>query len=288
MHPEDPTRKNDPLSPGHAKLNEMLSMDEHVEEGLTRDGRRVRRFGIYLLPNLITTGTLFAGFVILVSALRGNYEVASFAMFFAMVCDGLDGRIARLSNAQSRFGVEYDSLSDMVAFGVAPALVLFSWAEPPLGKGAWAVSFIFMAAAALRLARFNSRASGEFGRKLFQGMPSPPAAALVMFMVWNLDSHGITGSAMPPQATAVVVCVTLFAALLMVSNISYLSFKELLSSRGRVPFAFLLFLVLLLGVVMLDPQRVLLGMASTYFLSGPVVTLYHAIGRRLKPTKPAQ
>ena len=271
----------------HARINDVLPVDEHVEEVLTQDGARVRRFGVYLLPNLITTGTLAAGFVVLVCGLKQNYELASFALVFAIACDGLDGRVARLANAQSVFGTEYDSLSDMVAFGVAPALLLFSWAEPSMGTVAWAASLIFMACAAMRLARFNSHAD-EAGQRLFQGMPSPPAAGLVTFMIWVAASHGAHGDQLPAPVAAAVIGVTLSAALLMVSNIGYLSFKELLSPRGRVPFAFLMFLVLLVALVMIDPQRILLGMALVYFVSGPLATLYRVARHGLRSAKPAR
>ena len=264
----------DPSS-DHARINDMLPVDEHVEEAPDRDGRRGRQRGIYLLPNLITTGTLAAGFVMLVCALQGQYELASFAMFFAMACDGLDGRVARLANAQSAFGTEYDSLSDMVAFGVAPALLLFSWAQAALDTVAWGAALLFMACVAMRLARFNSHA-GEAGERLFHGMPSPPAAALVTFMIWTADSHGMRAEHVPIEVAVAVIGTTVSVALLMVSNVSYLSFKELLSPRGRVPFAFLTFLVLLLALVMIHPQRVLLGMASVYFVSGPVAAMYRA------------
>ena len=169
-----------------------LIVDEHEEE-VSENGRTVRRKGIYLLPNLMTTGALFAGFYAVVAAMRGDFESAAVAIFFAMILDGLDGRIARMTNTSSKFGAEYDSLSDMVSFGVAPALVMFSWALGELGKFGWSAAFVYVACAALRLARFNTQIDTA-DKNYFTGLASPAAAAVVASTVWVCHDLGWTGS----------------------------------------------------------------------------------------------
>ena len=234
--------------------------------------------GIYLLPNLFTTAGLFAGFYAVTSAMSGRFEAAAIAIFVAMIMDGIDGRLARMTHTESDFGKEYDSLADMVSFGLAPALVMYQWALAPLGKVGFAGAFMFAAAAALRLARFNTQA-GIVDKGYFQGLASPAAAALIAGMVWWGDvaqwpRHELAGAAF---------MLTVIAGVLMVSNIRYFSFKSA-DLKGRVPFIRILFVVGVFGLVAMDPPRVLFTVALLYALSGPVLTVaqlrYRRAGRK--------
>ncbi len=231
---------------------------------------KLRRKGIYLLPNLLTTGALFAGFYAIVAAINGRYELAAISIFVAMVLDGMDGRIARMTNTQSDFGAEYDSLSDMVSFGLAPALVAYEWILVELGKIGWLGAFVFTSAAALRLARFNTQASVA-NTKFFQGLPSPAAAAVLAGLIWFMESYSLKShiAAMP-----VLFVVTIAMAVLMVSNIRYYSFKDL-DFRGRVPFVAVLAIVLGFVLISLDPAAVLALCFTGYAASGPAMTLFH-------------
>jgi CDP-diacylglycerol---serine O-phosphatidyltransferase len=227
-----------------------------------------RRRGVYLLPNLITTGALFAGFYAIVAGMNGNFIAAALAIFVAMALDTADGRIARWTRTESRFGAEYDSLSDMVAFGVAPALVAFSWSLQPLGQVGWVATFIYMACAALRLARFNTQ--GDL--KTFTGLASPSAAAVIACTVWIWSES--MGDAEPSLlVSGLMAFITAGMGLLMVSNFEYYSPKAL-SPKGRVPFIFLVLVVLGLAVMLADPPRVLLVLFSGYALSGPATWLW--------------
>ncbi len=224
-----------------------------------------RRRGIYLLPNLFTTAGLFAGFYAIVAANKGHFEAAAIAVFVAMIMDGLDGRIARMTNTQSDFGKEYDSLSDMVAFGLAPALVMYEWALHGLGKLGWLAAFIYTAGAALRLARFNVQ-HAVVNKRYFQGLASPAAAGVLGGIVWVGDDFGLRDVKGIMILAAVL---TVLVALLMVSNIRYRSFKDL-DLRGRVPFVTVLLLVLTFAFVSIDPPQVLFALFFGYALSGPV------------------
>ncbi len=226
-----------------------------------------RRRGIYLLPNLFTTAALFSGFYAIVAGMGGRFEPAATAIFIAMVLDGLDGRVARLTNTQSDFGAQYDSLSDMVAFGIAPSLVVFLWSLSSLGKIGWLAAFIFTAAAALRLARFNTQAK-VIDKRYFQGLPSPIAAAVIAGLVWVGVDFDIAGDDVAWFATIITVLV----ALLMVSNVRYKSFKDL-DLKGRVPFVAMLAVVLVFVFISLHPPNTLFGLALLYTVSGPVMTL---------------
>lgn len=235
--------------------------------------RRPRR-GIYLLPNLFTTGGLFAGFYAIVAAMQGRYEPAAVAIFVAMIMDGVDGRLARLTNTQSDFGKEYDSLADMVSFGLAPALVMYVWALAPMGKLGWLAAFLYAAGAALRLARFNTMV-GVVNKRYFQGLASPAAAAVVAGMVWVGDSYGWDMDIVTPIALVATVCV----AVLMVSNIRYRSFKDF-DIKGKVPFVTALVIVLVFVLVSIDPPQVLFAIFVSYALSGPVSTVLALRKRR--------
>ncbi|MBA6420053.1 CDP-diacylglycerol--serine O-phosphatidyltransferase [Pseudomonas neustonica] len=257
----------------------LLPIDEHVEESSGPDGKKVRHKGVYLLPNLFTTAALFSGFYAIVSAMDGNFTHAAVAVFVAMVLDGLDGRVARLTNTQSAFGAEYDSLSDMVAFGVAPAVVVFSWALTDMGKVGWLFAFIYVAGAALRLARFNTHIGDDDGR-YFTGLPSPSGAGLVAGMVWSLSDFGIDGA----NISVLVGIMTALGGLLMVSNFRYYSFKDL-DFKGRVPFFVILVVVLVFAVISSDPSRILWAIFVGYTVSGPVMSLWRWRQRNKRPAE---
>jgi CDP-diacylglycerol--serine O-phosphatidyltransferase len=232
------------------------------------------RRGIYLLPNLFTTAALFAGFYAVVAAIAERYEAAAVAVFVAMLLDGVDGRVARMTNTESAFGAEYDSLCDMVSFGVAPALVAFMWSLHSLGKLGWLAAFVYTAAAALRLARFNTQL-GVADKRYFRGLPSPSAAALVAGMVWAGHEQGIAGETVRYFAFAV----TLLAGVLMVSNLRYHSFKAL-DLHGKVPFVAVLAVVLVFVLVSVHPPHILFLGFLVYAASGPGVTLVQLRRRR--------
>ena len=228
--------------------------------------RQVRR-GVYLLPNLITTGSLFAGFYAIITSMNGQPLTACYAIFLAMMLDGADGRIARMTGTQSAFGAQYDSLSDLVAFGVAPALVAFSWGLSELGQLGWVAAFAYMACAALRLARFN--VDGDEGS--FTGLASPAAAGLIVFGLWVAVEQGMT---QPPLFVALVFAVlTVVAALLMVSNYEYFSPKKI-NLRERIPFVTLVLIAMGFAVAMIDPPMVMFGIALVYAASGPAQGLW--------------
>ncbi len=233
-----------------------------------------RRRGIYLLPNLFTTGCLFAGYYAVVAAINGQFETAAVAIFIAMVLDGLDGRVARLTNTATEFGMQYDSLADMISFGVAPALVIYLWSLQYLGKLGWLASFLYVAGAALRLARFNTQVD-TVDKRFFQGLPSPSAAAMVAGFVWigveyDFDAQGI-------GVVALVICI--LGGVTMVSNFRYYSFKGL-DLKGKVPFVSLLLVVLAFVFVSIDPAKVLFFIFIVYALSGPTLTLVGLRQRR--------
>jgi len=255
-------------------------VDEHVEE-VSENGRKVRRRGVYLLPNLLTTGALFSGFYAIIAGMNGDFVIAAVAIIVAGIFDGLDGRVARLTNTSSAFGVQYDSLSDMVSFGVAPAIVMFSWGLEPIGKYGWTAAFAFAACTALRLARFNTQVDTA-DKRYFTGLASPAAAGLVATTVWVGS-----GVEVGVQLSIFVGLLTLFASLLMVSNIRYYSFKGI-DFRGRVPFVVILGVVLLFVIIATNPDVVLLGIGVIYASSGPVAWLWrhrHVIQNQLPNTK---
>lgn len=229
----------------------------------------LRERSIYLLPNAFTTAALFAGFYAIVQAMNGHYEHAAVAIFIAMVLDGLDGRVARLTNTQSAFGAEYDSLADMVSFGVAPALVLYVWALQPLGKLGWIAAFIYCACAALRLARFNVKID-EIDKRFFQGLPSPAAASILAGMVWVAFDNGISGNEVffgVIKMNWLAWGITLFAGLSMVTDLRYYSGKEI-NFRKSVPFFVILLIVLAFVLISYSPPEVLFIAALIYGLSG--------------------
>ncbi len=236
-----------------------------VVEAEHRTGARHK--GVYLLPNLFTTGALFAGFYAIVAAMNGLFEHAAIGIIVAGILDGLDGGVARLTNTQSKFGAEYDSLSDCVAFGVAPGLVAYSWGLTELGKFGWMAAFIYVACAALRLARFNVQAEST-DKRFFVGLPSPTGAGLVATLVWLGASRGMDGH----EISWVVALGVGGAGLLVVSSGEYQSFKEL--HIGRVPFKVLLGVIVAFAIVFLDPPLVLLTVAIVYVTAGLLMSLW--------------
>jgi len=242
--------------------------DSNLKKRNSRLGR-----GIYLLPNLFTTASLFSGFYAIVAAMNGSFENAAVAIFISMILDGLDGRVARMTNTQSDFGAEYDSLVDMVAFGVAPALVAFTFSLQSLGNLGWIATFIYVAGAALRLARFNTQI-GSVDKRYFVGLPSPAAAALVAGFVWVF--HDAEPSTLLTLITMVFVA---SSGVLMVSNVLYNSFKEI-DLKRRVPFTAVLIMVMVFAVVALEPSLVLLAGFVAYAASGPVTSVLRRIRKK--------
>lgn len=235
---------------------------DDVEE-VAGGGRRVPHRGVYLLPNLFTTGALFCGFYAIISAMHGNFAHASAAIFLAMFLDGMDGRVARMTNTQSAFGEQYDSLADMVSFGVAPALVMFSWALHDLGRWGWAAAFIYTACAALRLARFNTQI-GVVDKKYFIGLASPAAAAILAATVGNWSDEK------PDELWQMAAAaLTALAGLLMVSNFRYSSFKSM-DFRGRVPFGIMLLVVFIFASLIIYQVKAVMAIAIIYAVSAPI------------------
>jgi len=234
---------------------------------------RVRRRGIYLLPNLFTTAALFAGFYAIVQAMNTRFDVAAVAIFAAMVLDALDGRVARMTRTQSAFGAEYDSLSDMVSFGAAPALVMYEWALKGMDKLGWLAAFVYVAGAALRLARFNTMLEVA-DKRWFTGLPSPSAAALVAGFVWIMDDYAIDPAIVRWFAWAI----TMFAGLTMVSNVKFYSFKAINLKRS-VPFVAVLLVVIVYALIAYRPSW-LFAAFVLYGFSGYVGHAWMAMKRR--------
>lgn len=222
--------------------------------------------GIYLLPNLLTTAALFAGFYSIVAAMKGNFELAAMAIFVAMIADGLDGRVARMTNTQTPFGAQYDSLSDMVAFGLAPALVTFNWCLSNLGKLGWIAAFLYTAATALRLARFNTQVTDK---RYFQGLPCPPAAGIIASIVWLGSGYEVETSII----SVPLAVLSILVAALMVSSIRYSSFKSI-DFKGRVPFFTVVITVFLIAGIAMEPPEMLFIIFTLYAVSGPIMTLW--------------
>jgi CDP-diacylglycerol--serine O-phosphatidyltransferase len=231
---------------------------------------RKRRKGIYILPNLFTLAALFGGFYAIVMAMNERFDMAAVGVFCAMVLDSLDGRVARMTNTQSAFGEQMDSLSDMVSFGAAPALIAYEWALQGLGRWGWIAAFVYCACAALRLARFNVN-TGVVDKRYFQGLPSPAAAALVMGFIWLLSETGVhRGESFWlswPQVSWIMFAVTLYAGLTMVTNVPFYSFKDI-QMKKSVPFAVIVLIALGIAVINIHPPIVLFGLFVLYGLSG--------------------
>lgn len=229
---------------------------------------RKRRKGIYVLPNLFTLAALFGGFYAIVMAINGRFDLAAVGVFCAMVLDSLDGRVARMTNTQSAFGEQMDSLSDMVSFGAAPALIAYVWALKGLGRWGWIAAFVYCACGALRLARFNVN-TAVVDKRYFQGLPSPAAAALVAGFIWVATDMGIAGDGMAWP----MFVVALYAGLSMVTNVPFYSFKDLHMKRS-VPFVVIVLIAIGIAVVNIDPPIVMFGVFVVYGLSGYWVYLW--------------
>jgi CDP-diacylglycerol---serine O-phosphatidyltransferase len=235
--------------------------------------------GIYLLPNLFTTAALFSGFYAVVAAMKSHFGIAAMAIFVAMLMDSLDGRVARLTNTQSAFGAEYDSLSDMVAFGVAPALVSYSWALFNFGKVGWLIAFFYAATTALRLALFNTLV-GVSDKRYFRGLPCPAAAAVIAGLVWVGHNQEISGI----QICWLVAVTSILVSLLMVSSVRYYSFKTL-DMKGKVPFIAILGVVGIFVGIAIEPALVLFATFVIYAFSGPVATVWRIRKARRQQAK---
>ena len=233
----------------------------------TETNEQVPSRGIYLLPNLLTTAGLFSGFFAIVSSMNGHFIDAAVAIFIAMIFDGLDGRVARMTNTQSEFGAEYDSMADMVSFGIAPGLVAYNWALSGMGKFGWLAAFVFVACAALRLARFNTQV-GIADKRYFQGLASPAAAAVIASLVWVGAEYQLDGQ----SHGFIVGVITIISGLLMVSNFRYNSFKDV-DWKGKVNFLVVLIIVLVFVIVASSPENVLLVIFTIYACSGPFTTI---------------
>lgn len=234
--------------------------------------RRPRRKGIYILPNLFTLAGLFGGFYAIVMAMNDRFDLAAIGVFCAMVLDSLDGRVARMTNTQSAFGEQMDSLSDMVSFGAAPALIVYEWALRGLGKLGWIAAFVYCAGAALRLARFNTNI-GVVDKRFFQGLPSPAAAAMVVGLIWLMDDSGFQGSSSADWLAWLAFGFTLYAGLTMVTNVPFYSFKDV-SFKRSVPFIVIVAIALAIAIINLHPPLVLFGLFVCYGLSGYVVYVW--------------
>ena len=243
--------------------------------------RPPRHPGIYLLPNLFTTAGMMAGFFAIISAFNGKFTEAAIAVFIAGLLDGIDGRVARLTKTQSDFGVQYDSLADLISFGVAPAVVMYAWSlstlkayGPVLGKVGWAAAFVYTACAAMRLARFNTQV-GVIDKRYFQGLASPASAGLMMSFVWTMNRHAIPGN----KVAFIALALTVTAAVLMVSRLRYWSFKSKPESE-RVPFIWIPVALGIIALLVIDPPQLLFGIAIVYVLHGPLLTLWGMRKRR--------
>ncbi len=254
------------LTKGQVMTN--TEQDSHTNKGLSK--------GIYLLPNLFTTAGLFAGFYAIIAATKGLFGYAAMTIFIAMIADGLDGRVARLTNTTSAFGAEYDSLSDMVAFGIAPAVTAYTWALHSFGKIGWLIAFVYAASTAMRLARFNVHLEDEeHDQRYFNGLPSPAAAGVVAGTLWVAEINQFNGF----FGYITLALLTIAAAVLMVSNVRYPSFKGF-DFKGRVPFVAIPLVVLLFVAIAFDPPPVLFIGFALFALSGPVMALVSLLKNR--------
>ncbi|RKP57445.1 CDP-diacylglycerol--serine O-phosphatidyltransferase [Pararobbsia silviterrae] len=280
-------RRPRPKSASHIprpfRRNQAAAVDSSVQSLRDKRQQFLRRRGIYLLPNAFTTAALFCGFFAVVQAMNVRFEIAAIAIFAAMVLDGMDGRVARMTHTQSAFGEQFDSLSDMVSFGVAPALVIYEWILRDLGRWGWLAAFVYCAGAALRLARFNANI-GVVDKRFFQGLPSPASAALIAGFVWlAIDNRVPVNLAWLPW---VAFALTVYAGVTMVSNAPFYSGKAF-NVRHRVPFGVLLLVVVAFVAVSSDPPIMLFGLFVLYGLSGYVYWGYQLLRGRQNPARTA-
>jgi len=245
---------------------------QDADDGDAHEHVRPRRKGIYILPNLFTLAALFGGFYAIVMAMNGRFDQSAVGIFCAMVLDSLDGRVARMTNTQSTFGEQMDSLSDMVSFGAAPALIVYEWALKGLGKLGWIAAFVYCAGTMLRLARFNTNI-GVVDKRFFQGLPSPAAAALVVGFIWVVDDAGVQAVHTNLPLAWATFALTLYAGLTMVTNVPFYSFKDV-SFKRTVPFVVIVAIALGIAVVTIHPPIVLFGLFCIYGFSGYGVYVY--------------
>ena len=250
-------------------IDDSRSAGVDVDDAEAVEPPRRRRKGIFILPNAITLAALFAGFYAIVMAMNGRFEGAVIGVFCAAVLDGLDGRVARMTHSQSAFGEQMDSLCDMVSFGAAPALIVYEWALKDLGKAGWIPAFVYIAGAALRLARFNTNIA-IVDKRFFQGLPSPAAAALVMGLIWVMDDAGYRAVTQIDWLAWTAFGVALYAGLSMVTNAPFYSFK-VVGGRRSVPFIVIVAIALGIAVISIHPPVVLFGIFCAYGVSGYVV-----------------
>jgi CDP-diacylglycerol--serine O-phosphatidyltransferase len=253
----------------------MSEKDINSEPSADGQAEHHARKGVYLIPNLLTTSALFAGFYAIISSINGDFSKACIAIFIAQLLDGADGRVARMTHTQSEFGAQYDSMSDIIAFGLAPAILAFQWSLTGMDKAGWVAAFIYVAGAALRLARFNVQI-GKIDKKYFVGLASPAGAAVIWSTIWSLEEFGVSGE----SVSWLMLFLVPLVGIMMVSPVRYFSFKDI-SAQRRVPFFVLLAIVLVFALIALDPPRVLLGFAMTYALHGPIME----VGRFLRKQK---
>lgn len=266
---------NDPMN---TPINKESGLKDKVVELASEENAEIpqeqypRHRGVYLLPNLFTTAALFAGFYAVVAGMKGLFEYSAIAIFVAMIMDTLDGRVARLTKTQSAFGAQYDSLSDMVSFGIAPALVSYNWGLSELGKPGWLAAFIFAATGALRLARFNVQSTTVTDKRYFIGLPIPAAAAVVAGMIWLGAEFNISGK----NISILVAFIVSALGILMVSYFKYYSFKEI-DFKNHVPYMAVLIIILLFSLIAWNPPIVLFTVFFIYALSGPALWFKHRI-----------
>lgn len=237
--------------------------------------------GIYIVPSLLTTGALFFGFVSVISSFQGDFKKAAWAIVLAGIFDMLDGKVARLTNTTSKFGVEYDSLSDLISFGVAPAVLAFTWALQPFGRPGWLAAFLYLVCAALRLARFNVQ-SETVEKTKFRGLPTPGGAGMIAVTV--LFYFHLGGSGALPGKHITLLLMVYFLAFLMVSNVAYWSTKEM-GLDDRKPFSLLVISILVLVLIVSEPQIMLFTIGIVYTFSGPFEHMLHLLKRQLRPKK---
>jgi CDP-diacylglycerol---serine O-phosphatidyltransferase len=257
---------------GRAEIGPDAPADLNPEDAEFERPPRVRRKGIYVLPNLFTLAALFGGFYAVVMAMGGRFEQAAIGIFCAMVLDSLDGRVARMTNTTSAFGEQMDSLSDMVSFGAAPALIMYEWALKGLGKAGWIAAFVYCSGAALRLARFNTNI-GVVDKRYFQGLPSPAAAALVIGFIWVMDDAGFKDAWRSFWLTWGAFALTLYAGLTMVTNVPFYSFKDV-NLKRTVPFIVIVLIALGIAVINIHTPIVLFLLFCAYGFSGYAVYGY--------------
>ncbi|MDZ5459570.1 CDP-diacylglycerol--serine O-phosphatidyltransferase [Azohydromonas lata] len=253
-------------------MSDDVIHDRDADDAEAHEPPRPRRKGIYILPNLFTLAALFGGFYAVVMAMNGSFEQAAIGIFCAAVLDSLDGRVARMTNTQSAFGEQMDSLSDMVSFGAAPALIVYEWALKGLGKPGWIAAFVYCSGAALRLARFNTNI-GVVDKRFFQGLPSPAAAALIIGFIWVMDAAGWRDAWNVEWLRWTAFALTLYAGLTMVTNVPFYSFKDV-SFKRTVPFIVIVAIALGIAVINIHPPMVLFALFVVYGFSGYAVYAY--------------